>query len=391
MVTSTLLDSIRKVYQDAFGTPAVIARAPGRINLIGEHTDYNMGFVLPAAIEQSACVALGMRTDTEIHVHAVDLRQQHQTNLDALDSHNAPWSAYVLGVVQQLQRSGFALSGFNLVLSSSVPVGAGMSSSAAVECASLVGLDGLFGLGLERMDMVRMAQRAENEYVGVKCGIMDMFASMIGRKDHAIRLDCRSLEYRYFPLQLGNYRIVLFDTRVRHSLAGGEYNQRRQSCEEGVQLLQRNYPQVMSLRDAEAQMLDSLPGAGASREVYQRCRYVVEENERLLSGCQLLEQGNIEGFGKKMFASHAGLRDLYAVSCAELDLLVELAMQNPAIAGARMMGGGFGGCTINLVKADQVEETYAAFREAYGAKTGLELAMYVTTPEAGAEVVNWKQ
>jgi galactokinase len=386
-MTSILLQSVFDAYEALYGAPALLARAPGRINLIGEHTDYNMGFVLPAAIEQSAYVALGMRNDHEIHLHALDLGQRHRTNLDALDSYDAPWSAYVLGIVQQLQRGGFALSGFNLVLSSSVPVGSGMSSSAAVECASLIGLDSLFGLGLERMDMVRMAQRAENEYVGVKCGIMDMFASMMGRKDYAIQLDCRSLDYRYFPLQLGDYRIVLFDTRVRHSLAGGEYNQRRMSCETGVRLLQSHHPHVMSLRDVDMEMIESLPAAGASPEVYQRCRYVVEENERLISGCQLLEKGDLEGFGKKMFASHAGLRDLYEVSCPELDLLVDLAVDNTAIAGARMMGGGFGGCTINLVHANRIEETYALFRDRYHAKTGLDLGMYVTTAESGAELV----
>jgi galactokinase len=346
-----------------------------------------MGFVLPAAIAQSALVALGMRQDDEIHLYALDLLQQHRTSLDALDSHDAPWSAYVLGVVQQLQRSGYALSGFNLVLSSTVPVGAGMSSSAAVECASLFGLDAMFGLGLDRMEMVRMAQRAENEYVGVKCGIMDMFASMMGRKDYAIQLDCRSLDYRYFPLLLGAYRIVLFDTRVRHSLAGGEYNQRRLSCETGVRMLQVKYPQVMSLRDADLEMIEALPAAGAPREVYQRCRYVVEENARLLAGCSLLEQGDIEGFGQKMFASHAGLRDRYEVSCAELDLLVELALQSPDVAGARMMGGGFGGCTINLVRADKIDETFSAFREVYHARTGLDLAMYITSPDSGAALV----
>jgi galactokinase len=386
-MTSTLLQSVFDAYEALYGAPALLARAPGRINLIGEHTDYNLGFVLPAAIEQSAYVALGMRNDHEIHLHALDLGQRHRTNLDALDSHDAPWSAYVLGVVQQLQRGGFSLSGFNLVLSSSVPVGSGMSSSAAVECASLIGLDSLFGLGLDRMDMVRMAQRAENEYVGVKCGIMDMFASMIGRKDYAIQLDCRSLDYRYFPLHLGDYRIVLFDTRVRHSLAGGEYNQRRMSCEAGVRLIHSLHPLVMSLRDADLDMIEALPAMGASPEVYQRCRYVVEENMRLLTGCRLLEKGDIEGFGQLMFASHAGLRDLYTVSCPELDLLVELAMQNPAVAGARMMGGGFGGCTINLVKADMIDETYAAFRDAYHVKTELDLGMYVTTAESGAETL----
>ena len=386
-MTSAMQQSVYDGYNARYGTPALLARAPGRINLIGEHTDYNMGFVLPAAIAQSALVAVGLRSDHEIHLHALDLQQQHVTNLEGLDSHDAPWSAYVLGVAQQLQRSGFALSGFNLVLASSVPVGAGMSSSAAVECASILGLDALFGTGLERMEMVRMAQRAENEYVGVKCGIMDMFASMMGRKDHAIRLDCRSLEYRYFPLHLGEYCIVLFDTRVRHSLAGGEYNQRRISCEEGVHLLQRTWPEVLSLRDADARMIETLPAAGASPEVYRRCRYVVEENARLLTGCELLERGDIEGFGRQMFASHTGLRDLYDVSCPELDLLAALALENPYVAGARMMGGGFGGCTINLVRADRIEEISALFRDRYQAKTGLELGMHMTTAEAGAELI----
>lgn len=388
-MTTDLHVHAESTYRSLFGVPDIMVESPGRINLIGEHTDYNQGFVLPAAVEQRACVAMGKRTDQEIHMKALNLNRSHRTTLENLSSEGEAWSAYLLGVVQQLQVKGHPLSGFNAVLTGDVPVGAGMSSSASVECATIFALNEMFGLGLEKMDLVRLAQRAENEFVGVKCGIMDMFASIMGKKDHAIRLDCRSLEYQYFPLSLGSYKLVLFDTQVRHSLAAGEYNRRRQECEEGVRLLQAANPLVQSLRDADMQMIEQVLAPQASSVVYNRCRYVVEENERLVSGCLLLEKNDIEGFGKKMFGSHAGLRDLYEVSCAELDLLVDLAIAEPAIAGARMMGGGFGGCTINLIREDSIDAIYQRFRNIYREHTGLDLKVYITTPQDGARKVDF--
>lgn len=381
--------NVKCVFTEHFGyTPALIAKSPGRINLIGEHTDYNLGFVLPAAIDLCAFVAVAKRNDNIIRLFAKDLEEKYEIDLHSLVPVENHWSSYVLGVVDQLIKSGKSLTGFDLVLTCDVPIGAGMSSSAAVECATAFALNELFGLNLQRLDIVRLAQKAENEFVGVKCGIMDMFASVMGKDAQAIQLDCRDLSYQYFPLNLEDYKIVLFDTGVKHSLAGGEYNLRRQQCEQGVAELQRRFPDVQSLRDVQLSMLDNAFKTSVTDIVYKRCQYVIEENMRLEQGCALLLQNDIKGFGEKMYGSHKGLSELYEVSCKELDFLVSLAKEEESIAGARMMGGGFGGCTINLVKADAVQDVYNRFSQAYYSTMGKELKMYVTVPSTGAEMIN---
>lgn len=384
---NNLLKQVETVFHELFGVKNLIVRSPGRINLIGEHTDYNHGFVLPAAIDKAVYFAIGLRNDEEVHLYATNMQESYQTRLDSLSAPPFHWSAYVLGVVDQLQRNGFPISGFNAVINGEIPIGAGMSSSAGLECATVFALKDLFQLELDTLDMIKLAQKAENEFVGVKCGIMDMFASMLGKKNMAIQLDCHDLSYKYFPFALRDYKIVLFDTRVKHSLAGGEYNLRRQQCEEGVDLLQKIYPQVKSLRDVNISMLQSDLIKMASSTVFNRCCYVVEENLRLLKGCELLLGNDIAGFGKKMYASHEGLSKLYEVSCNELDLLVELAKKESSIAGARMMGGGFGGCTINLIREVAIDDIYNRFEEEYFQETGQELKMYITTAQDGTSKV----
>jgi len=381
--------NVKSVFIEHFGyPPALMAKSPGRINLIGEHTDYNLGFVLPAAIDLCAFVAVAKRNDNIIRLFTKDLDEKHEIALDSLVPVENHWSAYVLGVVDQLLKSGKSLTGFDLVLTCDVPVGAGMSSSAAVESATAFALNELFGLNLDRLDLVQLAQKAENEFVGVKCGIMDMFASVMGKDAQAIQLDCRDLSFQYFPLNLDDYKIVLFDTGVKHSLAGGEYNLRRQQCEQGVATLQQRFPDVQSLRDVQLSMLDDAFKTSVTNIVYKRCQYVIEENMRLEQGCAMLLQNDIKGFGDKMYGSHKGLSELYEVSCKELDFLVSLAKEEESIAGARMMGGGFGGCTINLVKADAVQDLYDRFSQAYQSTIGKELKMYVTVPSKGAELIN---
>jgi len=381
---------VRSLFIEKYGyAPQTMAKSPGRINLIGEHTDYNLGFVLPAAIDKAAYVAIAKREDQLIRLFAKDLGEHHEVEINLLATNPGHWSAYVLGVVDQLLKMGKQLSGFDLVLTCDVPTGAGMSSSAAVECATAFALNELFGFDLGRIDLVRLAQKAENEFVGVKCGIMDMFASVMGKDAQVIQLDCRDLSYQYFPLNLGDYKIVLFDTGVKHSLAGGEYNLRRQQCEQGVAVLKERFPEVNSLRDANLSMLDEQFRSAVSSTVYNRCLYVIDENIRLETGCKLLLQNDIHEFGKQMHGSHKGLSELYEVSCKELDFLVDLSKQEEAIAGARMMGGGFGGCTINLIETSAIDGIYERFSKAYQLAMGKELNMYVTLPSEGSHLIKF--
>ncbi len=381
---------VKSFFVEYFGyVPQIMAKSPGRINLIGEHTDYNLGFVLPAAIDKAAYVAVARREDQLIRLFAKDLGEEYQVDINLLPTIPGHWSDYVLGIVDQLLKHGKQLNGFDLVLTCDVPTGAGMSSSAAVECATAFALNALFDLQLERLDLVRMAQKAENEFVGVMCGIMDMFASVMGKDAQVIQLDCRDLSYQYFPLNLGDYKIVLFDTGVKHSLAGGEYNLRRQQCEQGVAMLKERFPEVNSLRDANLPMLDEQFRSAVSSTVYNRCLYVIEENIRLETGCRLLLQNDIQGFGKQMHGSHKGLSELYEVSCKELDFLVSLAKEEESIAGARMMGGGFGGCTINLIESSAIESIHERFSKQYQSAMGRELAMYVMVPSEGSQLIKF--
>lgn len=384
---NNLAENALESFTSEFGTCSLVVRSPGRINLIGEHTDYNNGFVLPAAIDKHIYIAVSDRTDNEIHLIAGNLNRKHCTTLEELNTGSEQWPAYVLGIVQQLQINQYPIKGFNAYINGDVPVGSGMSSSAAVECATIFALNELFNLNIETLEMVRLSKKAENEFVGLQCGIMDMFASMMGIKDRAIQLDCRSLLYEYFPLNLNKTKIVLFDTQVKHSLANGEYNIRKKQCEEGVALLKTIYPQVESLRDVNFSMLEMNLRNMASPVVYNRCRFIVEENLRVQMACQYLIRNDIGEFGKKMFASHKGLSELYEVSCKELDLLADMAKGETAVLGARMMGGGFGGCTINLINEEMIEPLFDKFSKEYFEQTGLELKMYITSPQQGTERV----
>jgi len=374
--------TIRIKFKQLFAQEALIIRSPGRINLIGEHTDYNMGFVLPAAINKSIYLGIHPREDRIISLYSLDYQDDHQTDLDSIKRSGKLWPDYLLGVVEQIQKSHALDHGFNIVFGGDIPPGAGLSSSAALECATAYALNSIFNLHIENMALVRLAQAAENEFVGVKCGIMDQFASMFGKKDQLIRLDCRSLKYAYVPFHADNLKIVLFDTRVKHSLASSAYNERREQCETGVKLVQTVHPEVLSLRDATEEMLFKFVKP-FSEIVYNRCSFIVEEIQRLLNSCNDLENNNMQAFGKRMFETHAGLKDLYEVSCQELDLLVDLVKNDPNVIGARMMGGGFGGCTINLVKTEAVEALIKKVGDTYQAKTGTEMLAYVVEIEDG--------
>ena len=383
----SIINKIEQKFEQTFSEKPLIIRAPGRVNLIGEHTDYNDGFVLPAAINKAIYLGVSQRADDEIHLVSVDLNESFTGSVHKLEKEGQHWTLYILGVVEQLQKAGKTVGGFNLVFSGDIPLGAGLSSSAALECGVAFGLNELFSLGLDRVSMVKMAQAAENEFVGVKCGIMDQFASMMGRKNAVIQLDCRSLDYTYNPIEMAGIEIVLFDSRVSHSLASSEYNTRRSQCEQGVKLIQTKYPEVKNLRDATQDMLDELV-KDQDPVVYRRCRYVVQENRRLLEGCEDLKRGDVAAFGKKMFATHEGLSKNYEVSCPELDFLIDCVKDQPAVLGARMMGGGFGGCTINLVKKEAIPQLIEEVSAKYEAKTGQKPKVYVAETEAGVGIVH---
>lgn len=378
-----MLQQLKKRFEEKFQSAPLVVKSPGRINLIGEHTDYNDGFVLPASVDKYIHVAISRRNDDAIHLFSVEFNEGQIASLSDLTSHGKQWPVYVLGVVHQLLEKGHRISGFNLMVDGDVPIGAGISSSAAVECATIFSLNELFGLGIPRIDMVKMAQLAEHEFAGVKCGIMDQFASMFGKKGHVIRLDCRSMQYEYVPFNMNGIKIVLFDTCVKHSLASSAYNERRQQCEAGVALVHQHVKEVKNLRDATVDMLNEFI---KDPVIHKRCRYVVEEIERLQLACEDLQRGDLDSFGAKMFATHDGLSKQYEVSCAELDCLVDAVRNNPSVKGARMMGGGFGGCTINIVKEIEVEKIIATVSEVYQKKMNRELKAYIVSIEDGTSV-----
>lgn len=383
----SITEKIKQVFQQQFQTTPVIVRSPGRINIIGEHTDYNEGFVLPAAIDKAAYIAVSLRDDDEIHLLAMDLNENFTVKLEDLKPvGDVSWPNYILGSAAQFIRKGVEISGFNAVLTSDVPMGAGLSSSAAVECATVFALNELLQTNIDRLTMVQMAQKAEHEYAGVMCGIMDQFASMMGKKDYVIKLDCRSLEYEYVPFKLDGFKVLLLNTNVKHSLASSEYNTRRKECETAVGLVSEHVQGVNSLRNVTEDMLNSyvLP---VDQLIDMRSRFVVQEISRLVEGCKDLQHGDLNALGKKMFATHDGLSKMYEVSCKELDFLVDFVRDRPELIGARMMGGGFGGCTINLVQESAIEELLSAVKPAYESATGLQLDHYIASIENGTEII----
>jgi len=361
--------ALKSKFGELFGSSPLLIRSPGRINLIGEHTDYNEGFVLPAAIDKEIVLALAKNGTDTCRIFSQDYGEMESFSLSGLTPKPNSWSNYIKGVAAQLMEAGHLISGFDGVFGGNIPIGAGLSSSAALENGVCFGLSELFGLNLDPLTMIKFSQRAEHEFAGVACGIMDQFASMMGKTGHSIRLDCRSLAYDYIPLNLDQYRFVLCDSRVKHSLVDTEYNIRKMECEIGVKTIRQYFDQVVSLRDVSPEMLEKVKPELPSK-VYSRCLYVLQENRRVLEACSLLEAGDLPEFGKLMYGSHVGLSKLYEVSCPELDFLVKFTQDQPEVLGARMMGGGFGGCTINLVQNQHVEtfktSIVAAYLEQFG-------------------------
>ena len=379
---------LAEVFGTKFGkSPQLVVRAPGRINLIGEHTDYNNGFVLPAAIDKAVVFAVAKSETSSFQFYASDIDDEFDFEGHQLQvNEGKKWANYLIGVIAQFQKKGYSVPPLQIAFGGNIPLGAGLSSSAAVECGLAYAINELLGLHLPKEELAHMAQKAEHEFAGVQCGIMDQFASLMGAKEHVIRLDCQTLEYKYFPFPMDKYQIVLCDTQVKHSLASSEYNTRRLECEEGVALLSNYYPDVKSLRDVNIAMLEK-HRKEMDPIVFDRCQYVVLENIRVLEGCRDLSSGDLEAFGRKMYASHEGLSKRYAVSCPELDFLVEQTEDKPYVLGARMMGGGFGGCTINLVEVRHIEQFEAEMKQSYKARFNIDLVTYQVAIEDGVGLI----
>jgi galactokinase len=382
--TRLVADQFRKLYGDPIG----IFRAPGRVNLIGEHTDYNDGFVMPAALGLYAYIAAGPRADRKLDVYSMDFDESRSFDLGNIPVGPAGhWSDYVRGVAGVLQERGNAIRGANLVVKGDVPIGAGLSSSAALEVATALALLTNSGLNWSGVQVALGCQRAEHEYAGTECGVMDQFISLFGKAQHALLLDCRSLGYELLRIQ-DSVRIVVCNTMVKHELASGEYNRRRVDCEQGVRFLQQFLPEIRALRDVKLSQLEQY-GAGLSDITYKRCRHVITENGRVLEAANSLKESNLVRFGALMGESHLSLRADYQVSCKELDLMVDLASRYRGVYGARMTGGGFGGCTVNIVEADAVDEFTDAVASEYESATALQPEIYVCTAADGAsEVTN---
>jgi galactokinase len=385
-INQLMKEKVLQDFQRNFNEEPTIVRSPGRVNIIGEHTDYNNGFVLPAAIDKAIYVAVTSRNDDVISLYSGEFDESFESSLAALKPTDKGWPNYILGVADQLVKRGYSIKGFNMAIDGDVPIGSGLSSSAAVECATAFALNEIFKLGIDKKDLAFIGQKAEHTFAGVMCGIMDQFASVFGKKDHVIKLDCQSIEYEYVPLVLEGYKLVLLNTNVKHSLASSEYNTRRAQCEQGVVWVKEHVPEVNSLRDVNMEMLHKFVEP-KDHLIYERCKYVVEEKERLLSGCEDLRRGDLKSLGKKMFETHDGLSKEYEVSCKELDFLVDAVRNNPDVVGARMMGGGFGGCTINIVKEEAIEDLIEQLQESYEKNMGKQLTAYIAQVENGTSLV----
>ena len=363
-------------FERRFGSQPRVYRAPGRVNLIGEHTDYNDGFVMPAAIGFACHVAAAPRDDCRIVVESENIHRTAEWSLDDPDpAPRSQWSQYIIGVAALLRRRDAKLRGATLLLTSDVPMGAGLSSSAAVEVAAALALSDLSGIEMSPLEIAQLCQQSEIEFVGARCGIMDQFVACHGRAGHAVLLDCRSLEHREVPLPRG-VRLAACNTMVRHTHASGEYNQRRAECERGVALIAARFPGVKSLRDVDAARLEACR-ADLPDVIFKRCRHVVSEDVRTRAFVAALERSDLDKLGPLMAASHASLRDDYAVSCAELDAMVDIASTQPGVLGTRMTGGGFGGCTVALVRDEAVESFRQEVATAYAARTGKNPDIYV--------------
>ncbi|MDP2721138.1 MAG: galactokinase [Bacteroidales bacterium] len=382
-----MIQNIKNTFIQKFGAEPFMVKSPGRVNLIGEHTDYNNGFVLPAAVNKAIYFAVAPNELNQFRFYAIDLDESFETSVDQIEICSVHWSNYLLGVIAQFVKEGHSVNGFDCVFGGDVPLGAGLSSSAAIECGMAFAINHIQQFDYSRLQLAQFAQKAEHEYAGVQCGIMDQFASLHGKANQVIKLDCRNLKYELFPFDMTDYLLVLVNTGVKHALASSEYNIRRRECEAGVGLLQKYFSEVMSLRDANLEMIgEHLPEFPIN--VYKRCSYIIEENHRVDLACTALQYSDFEAFGQLMYQSHEGLKNKFEVSCPELDQLVEIASGIEGVIGARMMGGGFGGCTINLVERNAVPLFEKMINEKYQTPEGKKPQIIEVVIEDGTHLLS---
>lgn len=376
-----LKSKLRKEFYERFGEQGSVYASAGRINLIGEHTDYNGGFVFPGAIDKVIMAELRPNGTDRVRVYSLDLKESAEFGLNEADAPSQSWARYIFGVCREIIKRGGTVRGFDAVFGGNVPLGAGLSSSAALESCFAFALNDLFNdNAIDKFELARIGQSTEHNYCGVNCGIMDQFASVFGRKGNLMRLDCRSMEYEYFPFAPENHRLVLVDSRVKHELADSPYNKRRESCERVAKRLG-----IATLRDADMDALNAIK-SDITAEDYLRAKYVIEEKDRVLAVCDALKRGDYDTVGRKMYETHEGLSHDYEVSCEELDTLVDIAREN-GVTGSRIMGGGFGGCTINLVPNDIHDKFIANAVASFRAKYGHEPKVYDVVISDGARKV----
>ena len=374
-------EQIKQEFKKRFGAdPQTVYASAGRINLIGEHTDYNGGFVFPGAVDRGIIAATTLNGTDKVRAYAVDLGEEAVFGLNEEDKPEQGWARYIFGVCREIQKRGGKIGGFDTAFSGDVPLGAGMSSSAALESTYAYALNDLYGCGIDKFELARIGQATEHNYCGVNCGIMDQFASVFGKKGCLMRLDCRSMEFAYFPFDPKGYKLVLVDSRVKHALVGSPYNDRRASCERVAKVLGQEF-----LRGATMEQLDAVKDQ-ISEEDYKRARYVIGEERRVLDVCEALEKGDYETVGKRMYETHWGMSKDYEVSCEELDFLAEVAKQC-GVTGSRIMGGGFGGCTINLVKDELYDHFIATVKGQFNARYGHEPQIYPVVISDGSRKI----
>ncbi len=376
------IEELKSLFKQRFGNEGVVYTSPGRINLIGEHTDYNGGFVFPGAIDSGIYACIRLNGTNKVRAYSIDKEDYREFGMNEEDHPHLHWANYIFGVCREIIKRGYKLQGFDTVFYGNVPIGAGMSSSAALESTFAFALNELLNLGIDKFELARIGQATEHNYVGVKCGIMDQFASLFGKAGHLMRLNCATMEFEYFPFNPKGYKVVLLDTVVKHELASSAYNRRRESCENACAHIAAKHPEVKYLSNATMTMLNEID-VEIPAEDYMRAEYVIGEKQRVLDVCDALEKGDYETVGDRMYGTHYGMSKLYEVSCEELDYLNDIAKEC-GVTGSRVMGGGFGGCTINLVKEELYDAFIATAKQKFADKFGHEPMVYDVVIADGA-------